>query len=330
MNKFSALISVFFLYAISNAQHESAGTTYFALLNNSVDARSIGMAGAATGIPNSLYCSFSNPAVLGADTSSLDVFLGYTSIFEGGFCGVPLAVSRSFGKYGVFGVNAFSANTSVEGVDADNKKTGEDASYNYFNGGVSWGHHYGERIFYGASLKGVYEKVADYSHAAMLLDAGVQYRMNSDRLIYGFTIRNLGFVVKEFDYDESDGDLPLTFEAGLSFVPRPIPALRMAIDVNKKIGDYVNFEPALEINVYKKYLALRLGYAFSQRDASYVWDKLQNEENDDYVKSNLSSLCVGAGLKTDIANKKIAVDFGMQFRSVMITPEISLSAIIAL
>ena len=107
----------------------------------------------------------------------------------------------------------------------------------------------------GEGHDGFDNKIADDNAGAIYIDAGIQYRLQSERLIYGFTIHNLGFVAEKYTA-ESESKLPLTFEGGVSFVPKTIPALRLAIDVNKKTGDYVNFEPAVEINVYKKVLAI--------------------------------------------------------------------------
>jgi hypothetical protein len=311
-----------------SAQHEKAGTTDFALLNLSVDARSIGLAGASTAIPNSIYGVFTNPASIAIDTGGTNVFLGYISIMDG-LWGIPAAASRSFGKFGVVSVNMFSANTSVDTRDAQNISTGEVASYNYINGGLSWGYKIIDGLYTGASFKGVYNKIADFNAGALYLDAGIQYRLQSERLIYGFTIRHLGFIAEQYT-SEMKGRLPLTIEGGISFVPKTFPSLRLAMDVNKKTGDYVNFEPAVEVNVYKKVLTMRLGYAFSQRDASNVIDMLQNSNDEEYQKSNLSSLCAGAGLKTDISGKKLVLDFGIKFASVAIVPSISVSGMISL
>jgi len=329
MNKSIIVLIVLFTVSLLSAQHESAGTTEFELLNNSVDARSIAMAGASVALPSKIYGSFVNPAVIGADTSGSDIMLGYISIMDG-LWGIPLAGSRSFGKYGVFAINAFSVAASIEARDENNTLTGETPGYNYLTGGISWGYHLLEPLFLGISFNGVMHRIDKLTAGGLFVNIGAQYRLNSDRLIYGFAIRNLGFVARKYYDGYNPGDFPVTFEGGISFVPRTVSQLRLTIDVNKKVGDYTNFEPALEMNVYKKILALRLGYAFSQADVNYLWDKLKNEEDKDYVKSNLSSICAGIGLKTEIADKKVELDFGLQFKTAMIAPSISISGLIGL
>jgi hypothetical protein len=259
----------------------------------------------------------------------MELFLGYTSIVEG-IWGVPLAFTRSFGKYGVFGVNLFSANSGVEVVDVDNRKTGEFARANFLAGGVSWGLKYKENLLVGASIKGIYNRLVQYSSDGVCFDLGVQYRLKNNRLVYGLVVKNIGFMIDSYTQDGERSLLPMTVEGGVSFVPQTASQLRLALDINKKIGDYVNFEPALELNVYKRVLAVRVGYAFSQKDAANVWNMLQGEKDEDYIKSNMSSLCVGAGLKTNINSKDVKVDFGIQFQSFMLSPSLSLSAQIAL
>jgi hypothetical protein len=328
--KNSLTVSMLLFLAISvYAQHKDAGTTEFPYLNNNYDSRSIAMAGASVAIPNGLYGTFTNPAALAMDIEQMEIFLGYTYIVEGVW-GVPVAFARSFGNYGVFAVNLFSANTGVEAVDIDNKKTGEFARANFLAGGVSWGFKYKENLLIGASLKGIYNRLVDYSSDGVCIDVGVQYRLKNNRLVYGLAAKNIGFMIDSYTHDGERSLLPMTIEGGVSFVPRSASQLRIALDINKKIGDYVNFEPALEFNVYKKVLLVRAGYAFSQKDAAYVWNLLQGDKDENYIKSNMSSLCVGTGLKTNINTKDVRVDFGIQFHTFMLTPALSLSALIAL
>lgn len=329
MKKSLAVSMLLFLAISLSAQHNDAGTTEFPYLNNNYDSRSLAMAGASVAMPNGLYGTFTNPAALAADIERMELFLGYTSIIEG-LWGVPVAFARSFGTYGVFAVNLFSANTGVDAVDIDNKRTGEFARANFLAGGVSWGFKFKENLLIGASIKGIYNRIVDYSADGVCFDFGVQYRLKNNRLLYGLAVKNIGFMIDSYTPENQRDLLPMTIEGGVSLVPRNASQLRVALDINKKIGDYVNFEPALELNVYKKVLAIRVGYAFSQKDAANIWNILQGEKDENYVKSNMSSLCFGAGLKTNVNTKDVRVDFGIQFKSYMIKPSLSLSALVAL
>ena len=328
MKKSLAVFVFLFLATSISAQHEDAGTTEFPLLINNKDSRSIAMAGASVAMPNGTYGTFTNPSAL-ADVERIEVFLGYTSIIEGVW-GIPLAFTRSFDKYGVFALNLVSANTGVDVVDADNKRTGEFARDNFIAGGVSWGYKYNEKLLIGASIKGIYKRIYNYSSDGMCFDLGAQYRQKSNRLIYGLAVKNIGFMFNSYTPESERDLLPMMVEGGISFVPKSASQLRIALDINKKIGDYVNFEPALELNVYKKVLSFRVGYAFSQMDAVNVLDILQGDKDENYIKSNMSALCFGAGLKTNIDSKIVKVDFGIQFMSFMLTPSLSISALVAL
>ncbi len=309
------------------AQFESAGTTAFSYLNIKNDARSTAMAGASVALPNGLYGVFTNASALAFDIEHIEVFLGYNYLMDG-IWGVPIAFSRPY-KYGTFAINIVSTSSGKIAVrDVNNQQTGENAQWSFLTGGVSWGYKLSQKISIGASVKGVHEKVDVYSSNGIAIDLCVQYRTNNDRLISGFVVKNAGIMVNSFSADSKRENLPLTFEGGISFVPRNTPQLRLALDINKSTNDYVNFEPALEINVYKKFLAVRLGYAFSQKDAMNLVHIFQGDEDPDYVKSNISSLCVGSGLKTNIADQDLKIDFGMQFHSFGISPSYVISAIV--
>ena len=92
--------------------------------------------------------------------------------------------------------------------------------------------------------------------------------------------------------------MPFTFEAGVSYAGDQLSSVRMALDVNKKMGDRLTFEPAVDINIYKKILSLRLGYAFSDRDLKQFFQKLGGNEDDNYVKTNWNTFCTGLGFGT--------------------------------
>lgn len=327
--KNALLIILFCLNAgFLSAQDRNAGTVAFSELNLQNDARTAAMAGAASAMPNGLYGSFTNPAVLGADIENLQVMLGYNLIFDGVW-GIPIGVARSFGKYGNLSLNLYSITSGeIENTDEfTGEETGATSRYTFVTGGVSWGYKIGSNLYTGATVKGIFNKLTEYSSDGIALDIGVQYRTTANRFIAAAVIKNLGFMFN--GYTESDGRylLPLTIEAGLSFVPKYIPQLRIALDLNKKTGDYLNIEPGVELDIYKKILLVRLGYAFSTADVQDALKTFSGEEDDSYQKTNWYTLCVGGGLKTAIHNKDVMIDFGLKFRKIVLTPSFVLSAL---
>lgn len=317
------------------AQHKDAGTTAFPLLNTKYDARSIAMSGASVAMPNDLYGVFTNPSTFVQDTGKMGVFLGYNFITDG-IWGIPIALSRSFDKYGSFAINLFSVTSGdIVAMDENNKQTGGIARWDFLTGGLTWGYRITGNLSIGASLNGIYERAVndkhiEYSADGIMCNLGVQYRMNNNRIILGLVLKNAGFMINSYSSGNDRAVLPLTIEGGISFVPKNVPRLRLALDVNKSIGDYINFEPAFEYNIYRKMLFARLGYAFSQKDAMNVVHILQGEENPDYVKSNMSGLCVGTGFITAIKERTVKLDFGMQFQTFQTTPSLNVSALVDL
>jgi hypothetical protein len=175
----------------------------------------------------------------------------------------------------------------------------------------------------------LYHRINDsrsvYNSKAVAVDLGVQYYLLSDRLVVGAVLRNAGVEVASFNGDDSY-PLPLMFEAGVSYIPRYMSSVRLALDINKLRGDYVGFEPGLEIEIYPKVLFARFGYAFSQEDLSEQLKKFSGNQDEDYQKSNWSSFCAGIGVRTGVRKVKVQVDIGLEFRVSWLPPSPVVSA----
>ena len=339
MRKFSiaviAVIAGLVSVITSYAQHPGAGTRYFPLLSVDYDARSAAMAGASVAMPNGVNGILSNPASA-ASIEHVQAFIGYRSMV--GIRGGPVSFGRSFGKYGVFAANITGVNSGeIQVLDQNGVETGEAAGVNYVSGGVNWAYNVLNDLSVGVMAKGAYEKMnipgTSYSAKGAALDAGVYYNMLRGRFTAGAVIRNLFIVLKGFDENDYKNwkarskAMPLTVEGGISFVPKYIPAMRIALDINKKLGDYINFEPGLELNIYKKTLALRLGYGFSERDFKELTKSLSGDKDEDYIKSNMTSFCLGVGLNTKIEESDLRIDFALQFNTTL-PPAMLISALI--
>ena len=319
----AGLVSVITSYA----QHPGAGTRYFPLLSVDYDARSAAMAGASVAMPNGVNGILSNPASA-ASIEHLQASIGYRSMV--GIWGGPVSFGRSFGKYGVFAANITGVNSGdIQVIDENGVETDGSAGVNYVSGGVSWAYNVLNDLSVGVMAKGAYEKLnvpgISYSAKGAAFDAGVYYNLLRGRFTAGAVIRNVFIMLRGFD--ENDYNMPLTVEGGISFVPKYIPAMRIALDINKKLGDYINFEPGLELDVYKKTLALRLGYGFSERDFQELIKSLSGDKDEDYIKSNMTSFCLGVGLNTKIEESDLRIDFALQFNTTL-PPAMLISALI--
>lgn len=251
-----------------------------------------------------------------------------------GFGGAPIVYSRSLRQWGVFSAQICGVNAQIDEVidelDGEPVFTGKTGGAQYLTGGLSWGYRIRKDLSVGASLKGLYNRLDDgytiYSTKAVAFDGGILYSALRNRFTFGAAIRNAGFVFKGFD--EKRYDMPFTFEAGVSYVGLQLSSMRLTLDVNKKVGDYFNFEPAVDISIYKNILSLRLGYAFSDRDARYFFKKLGGNRDEDYIKTNWNTFCVGLGFDKKIDRTNVGIDLAMQFHSSFITPSTIVSTFV--
>ncbi|MDO9026641.1 MAG: PorV/PorQ family protein [bacterium] len=151
--------------------------------------------------------------------------------------------------------------------------TGNNFSYNTLALTLGYGRIITPQLFAGAALKGVYDKVQEYSAAAVALDLGALYEIDLDQaagflfkaqdprnygssLTAGFSVLNLGVAAKAF-VDEKE-KLPLTFRGGLAYRP-VMNRLTIAMAASKAVDTGVQAQLGLEYFV-REALALRLGY----------------------------------------------------------------------
>lgn len=311
-------------------QNSKAETALFPHVSIDYDAHSAAMAGAAVARVEGSAGVLSNPAAT-ASVENMQAFIGYRTIIDDVW-GAPIVFSRSFKKYGVF--SALVCGLSSGDVEVIDELGGEPvytdkiAGADYLTGGLSWAYRIEDKISVGATLKGLYNRLDDgdivYSAKGVAVDAGILYRLLNKRFTFGAAVRNAGFVVKS--YDEEKYDMPFTVEAGISYAGSQLSSMRMALDISKKIGEDLSFEPAIDVDIYKKVLALRLGYAFSDRDIKKFFKKLGGHEDENYVKSNWNALCVGVGFNKKIQQSIVAIDFALQFHTSFITPSTIVSA----
>ncbi|MBI5804905.1 PorV/PorQ family protein [candidate division TA06 bacterium] len=151
--------------------------------------------------------------------------------------------------------------------------TGNTFSYNTLALSLGYGRIINSQLFAGAALKGVYDKVQEYSASAVAVDLGVLYEIDMDQaaralfkakssrnygssLTAGFSVLNLGVAAKAFVTEKEK--LPLTFRGGLAYRP-VMNRLTIALAASKVVDTGVQAQLGLEYFV-REALALRLGY----------------------------------------------------------------------
>ena len=311
------------------AQHKRAGTTAFPFLNIGVNAQALAMGDVSVGMPGDLYGGLSNPASI-AFANRMQAMLAYRPVMLDIRAGA-MGFSSPFENKGTFGLNLMYVSYGLfEGVDINNEETGITYSPYSLVGGLSWSKMLIEDLALGITLKGIYDNL-DHGNSAdgFAADIGMQYRMLASRLVYGVAISNIGFIRKWYDdAKEIDHYLPFTAAAGISYLPRSLPSLRMAMDIEKSIDDYLSYKTGLEVALYKRYLFARIGYRFSQRDLKEAFRIIRSESDDTYQKTNWTSLTLGVGVAAPVAHTDIQIDAALVLHTEGLPPTPVVSAIV--
>jgi hypothetical protein len=323
-------IIIIVLTSIAQAQHRDAGTVAFPFLTMGYDARAMSMGGAANAMPNDIYGVLSNPAALGY-VDRLQIMGGYRQVIMDVWGG-PLGMACPT-RHGVFAPHLISLTSGeFDEVNEFGLETGQRAVSSYTALGVSWARVLRDNVAVGATVKGAYHYIGvggeSYSADGFAVDCGVQYRAGNGRLIYGASLRNWGFVRSGYLGGWNEYEFPYGIEAGVSYTPRHMRNLRVALDVNKFNGDYANFEPALEYTVIAKTLFLRGGYAVSFMDFEKTLDVFRGERDETYQKSGLNTLSLGIGVESEMDDVEIKLDAAIQFNSDLSGPSVVVSLIV--
>ncbi|MBD3240183.1 MAG: hypothetical protein GF331_06320 [Chitinivibrionales bacterium] len=296
--------------------------TQFVMLGMNHGAREMGMAGAAIGMPNDLHGFRSNPAALGY-VEQMQGIVSYRSVLLDIWSG-QVAFGLPIRKTGFWSLNVVNLSEGdLDEIMLENGapvETGRVWSSNTVAGSVTWAKVLWRTLSLGASIGGAYRYTGTegeyYSADGFAVDLGLQYRIHGDRLVLGIAARNLGGLRSSYTDDLDKEPLPASIGAGISYVPREMPVLRIALDVEKTKGRYTSFEPAFEVAILRELLFIRGGFAFSTRDLGHAFDVLGGVADDNYHKSQWSTLCLGLGLQTAIREVDVAFDAAVELKTV--------------
>jgi len=328
----TAIIAVCAAFTCSFAQHPDAGTTAFPFLNMGYEARSVSMGGAAAAMPDGVYGVLGNPAAIGF-VDRRQIMGGYRQMMTDVWGG-PLGIAWPV-KFGIFAANVTTLSTGAfDIVDENGDEAGVRAKSSYTSGGVSFAKIVYDGLSVGGTVKAAYHYIGagageTYSADGYAADLGVQYRLMNGRLIYGAALRNFGFMRSGYLDKFNEYPFPYGVEIGISYVPRHIPSLRAALDVNKIKGDYLNFEPAFEYALLSNTLFIRGGYAFSYMDFEKAMAVFGGERDEYYRKSSANTLSLGLGVATTMDKIDVKLDAAVQFYTDIPEPSLIISLLFA-
>lgn len=234
-----------------------SGSTAFDFLNITIGARQIAMGGSGVAIADDLYATNINPAALGKLWREETSFL-YTRWFQD--------VSLQYMGYAhpTLRWGTFAASLSrlgyedIQGFDISGKRT-TSLSARDLMGQFSYGWLAFDRIWAGATLKILQEKLHTNTATAIATDLGILYKPDLEgwppSSSIGLSIRNIGTRPR---FIEESADLPLTLQVGAAFRPF-FEGLTLSTDLTKERAKNVTAQLGLEY-LARGILAFRIGY----------------------------------------------------------------------
>lgn len=266
--------TLLFLAVVSlTAEFAWAQDCGFSFLRLPLKARAVAMGEALAGASDDLAGLPYNPAGLSL-IKTRQGSAGYTNYAAGIQAGI-ISYVQPWDQWSTYsaGVSYLNSGSIKETTMDMPTGTGNNFSYNTLALSLGYGRIITPQLFAGAALKGVYDKVQEYSAAAAAVDLGVLYEIDLDRaagflfkaqgsrnygtsLTAGFSVLNLGVAAKAF-VDEKE-KLPLTFRGGLAYRP-VMNRLTIALAASKAADAGAKGQLGLEYFV-REALALRLGY----------------------------------------------------------------------
>lgn len=307
----SAFLLIILLGSAISAQESGAGTTLFQFLKLEYDGRSSAMSGATAGMPSGAYGLLSNPAATGF-VDTMQSFLGARSLILD-LWGISVGSARPVSGVGVIGIFLVGFSEGVvDEINENKESTGRIFGSNYLGAGISWATRITPDLSAGLVFKGLYHRLGTTgeltSAKALALDLGMQYRIMGNKLLCGLMLRNAGIIVSSYGITDAAWSLPLSIQAGVSFVPENVSSLRLALDLEKPVDDFLTYRPALEWAIYKRYLFVRAGLRFSQLDLETAFSTFSGSDITLYQKSNWNFFTLGVGIAAPVGIYPITID----------------------
>ena len=271
----------------------NTSSSVFTFLRIGEGARPVAMGEAFTTMVDDVNSIYWNPAGLGRITHQeiTASYLSHIVDINSGYFGYVLPMST-----GGLGLGIVYLDYGKIEETTGEEPTGEGLGY-YRPSDiamiVSYGAKVSNKLNLGISVKGIYEKIQDYTANGVAIDLGTLYKLPIKDSTFGFTVKNLGLQTKAFI--EEKHNLPLVFDVGLgynmfskSLTPKNFgsrgKSLKLGLDLSiPQDGDF-NVNIGGEYN-WRGLVFLRMGYRSMGEDLKTGSDK-----------DSLTGLSAGLGL----------------------------------
>lgn len=221
------------------------GLNGFSFLQTPVTARVSGLSGVnITSQDDDVNMFLSNPALL-VEELHQHVSVNYLN-YLGDIQYSSLAYAHHSEKIGVWGVGLqYFSYGNFEGYD----ESGNDATdFNARDFAVTISHSRKVGVFtLGANLKLAQSLIDTYTATAVLLDLGGTYKHPEKDFRVGLTVKNFGFVVKDYIQGSNTG-VPFDVQIGTTFKPEYMPFRFSITAYNLSRGDIAYYDPFLNNN----------------------------------------------------------------------------------
>lgn len=249
------------LLIVISASDLYSGDYPFQFLRYISTARASSLGGAFDAIINDPNALFYNPASVYTvkDKRFSTTFLKHTLDINSG----NITFSNYINSIGVVAVSAaYSSYGSFQRANSVGTQTGT-FSANDLSLAFSYSNELDTNLFYGATLKYIYENIDKYASSAMAIDVGILYKLKDGRTNLGASILNVGSQLTTFDSNSEP--LPIDIRLGVNHRLKGLPLMvlasfhHLADKSDNFFGKFLNFSLGGELYM-GQHIRVRLGY----------------------------------------------------------------------
>jgi hypothetical protein len=313
--KTNLIILGLLIVVIFNLNAEEEEPTPYSFLSNNLSARSAGLAGATVSFDYDVAGIYSNPALLGVQQTN-NIYMTFLKHLLDINSGNAMYIFKDT-TYGKFAASVIYTNYGTfDYYDEFGNPLGGSFSGNLIALSGSYANTITARLYGGATIKLAYNHIEKMNGIAVVVDAGLLYKLDDERTNIGFSILNAGTELKKFN--DVSSRIPLDIKLGFNHRLKGLP-LNFNFGFNHLGSNEDFFKRFGNINVggelyLGEYVQVRLGFD------NYIRKNLATAQN-----KGLSGLSAGVGIVIpEILNIDYAVSiyssdlylhrFGINFR----------------
>lgn len=273
------LLNFFNLYAVEEP-------TPYSFLSNNISARSAGLAGASVSFDYDVAGIYSNPALLGVQHTN-NIYLTFLKHLLDINSGNAMYVfcDTTYGKFAASVI--YTSYGSFDYYDELGNPSGGSFTGDLIALSGTYANTIADRLYGGATLKLAYNHIEKINGIAVVVDAGLLYKLSDERTNFGFSILNAGTELKKINNVSSR--IPLDVKLGFNHRLRGLP-LNFNFGFNHLSSDEDFFKRFGNINIgaelyIGEYVQIRGGFD------NYIRKNLATSQN-----KGLAGLSAGVGI----------------------------------